>query len=51
MNDLEQYCAGIVSAEYVESSEDGELVLKKEVLAGKVIPKIIAGDVTERSEH
>ncbi len=47
LNDLEQYCAGIVSAEYVESSEDGELVLKKEVLAGKVIPKIIAGDVAD----
>ena len=47
LNDLEQYCVGIVSAEYAEFSEDGELVLKKEVLAGKVIPKIIAGDVAD----
>lgn len=47
LNDLEPYCVGMVSSECTIFDENGELMLKNEVVAGKVIPEIITGSVAD----
>ncbi len=47
LNDLEPHCVGVVSSKYTNLDERGELVLKDEVMSGKIIPEIITGDTAD----